>query len=79
MRDESRGMAGWQCAGCLDAGKSRAVWPRCAAMGVSIHYQGGLRAGASLLELIAELEDIALSMGWQARRIDLDAENPVFV
>ena len=48
-------------------------------MGVSIHYQGGLRAGASLLELIAELVDIALSMGWQARRIVLDAENPVFV
>ncbi len=47
-------------------------------MGVSIHYQGGLGAGASLPELVAELEDIALSMGWQAQRIELDAENPVF-
>jgi hypothetical protein len=47
-------------------------------MGVSIHYQGGLGAGASLPELVAELEDIALSKGWQVHRIELDAENPVF-
>jgi hypothetical protein len=47
-------------------------------MGVSIHYQGGLGAGASLPELVAELEDIALSKGWEAHRIELDAENPVF-
>jgi hypothetical protein len=47
-------------------------------MGVSIHYQGGLGAGASAAELVAELEDISLAMGWQAHRIELDAENPVF-
>lgn len=47
-------------------------------MGVSIHYQGGIGAGASLPELVAELEDIALSKGWQTHRIELDAENPVF-
>lgn len=47
-------------------------------MGVSIHYQGGLGAGVSLTELVAELEDIALSKGWEAHRIELDAENPVF-
>jgi len=47
-------------------------------MGVSLHYQGGLGAGVSLPELIEELEDIALSKGWQAHRIELDAENPVF-
>jgi hypothetical protein len=47
-------------------------------MGVSIHYQGSLGATASLPELVAELEDIALSMEWQVHRIELDAENPVF-
>lgn len=47
-------------------------------MGVSLHYQGSLGNGASVAELVTELEDIAVSMGWEAHRIELDAENPVF-
>ena len=47
-------------------------------MGLSLHYQGGLEDTASLPGLLAELEDIAISMGWNSHRIDRDAENPEF-
>jgi hypothetical protein len=67
-----------QDARCFDAGKTHANPAASAPMGVSLHYQGGLGAGASLPELFEELEDIARSMGWPVRRIALDAENPVF-
>lgn len=47
-------------------------------MGLSLHYQGSLCEAAKLPDLLGELEDIAISMGWQAHRIKRDAENPEF-
>lgn len=47
-------------------------------MGLSLHYQGSLCDSARLPEMLAELEDIATSMGWKSHRIERDAENPEF-
>lgn len=47
-------------------------------MGLSMHYQGSLGDSVRLPEILAELEDIATSMGWNSHRIERDAENPEF-
>jgi hypothetical protein len=47
-------------------------------MGLSLHYQGSLGDFTRLPDLLSELEDIALSMGWKSRRIERDVENLEF-
>ena len=47
-------------------------------MGLSLHYHGSLGDPARLAELVAELEDIAESMGWESHRITRDDGNPEF-
>ncbi len=47
-------------------------------MGLTIHYRGGIDRTEQIKPLVAELEDIADSMGWMSQRINGDEVEPDF-